>query len=141
FLVEPLDGIPQSAPVTVDVGGYAGIEMATPPEPNGAYEGAVDDAQTEVQRTLKEIFRQVLGVTRLTLHDSFFDIGGDSLIAAQLMALVSKEFSIEAPARTIYEAPPVADLAALVEARCVGQLKEIHGAQTTHESARVSGRW
>ena len=66
-----------------------------------------------------------MGVTRLTLHDSFFDIGGDSLIAAQLMALVSKEFSIEAPARTIYEAPTVADLAALVEARCVGQLEEI----------------
>ena len=141
FLVEPLDGIPQSAPVTVDVGGYAGIEMATLPEPNGAYEGAVDDAETEVQRTLKAIFRQVLGVTRLTLHDSFFDIGGDSLIAAQLMALVSKEFSIEAAARTIYEAPTVADLAALVEARCVGQLDEIHTEQKNHESARVSGRW
>ena len=86
-------------------------------------DGAVDDAETEVQRTLKAIFRRVLGVTRLTLHDSFFDIGGDSLIAAQLMALVSKEFSIEAAAKTIYEAPTVADLAALVEARRVGQLE------------------
>ena len=100
FLVEPLDGIPQAGPVPVDAGGYAGIEMATLPEPNGAYEGAVDDAETEVQRTLKAIFRRVLGVTRLTLHDSFFDIGGDSLIAAQLMALVSKEFSIEAAAKS-----------------------------------------
>ena len=101
------------------------MEMATLPEPDGAYEEAVDDAETEVERTVKAIFRQVLGVTRLTLHDSFFDIGGDSLIAAQLMALVSKEFSIEAPARTFYEAPTVADLAALVDARCVGQLEEI----------------
>lgn len=99
-----------------------------------------DDAETEVERSLKEIFRRVLAVTQLTRHDSFFDLGGDSLIAAQLMALVAKAFSIDVSATTIYEAPTVAALAGLVDARRVGQLEEKHG-QENHESAHVSGRW
>jgi phthiocerol/phenolphthiocerol synthesis type-I polyketide synthase E len=142
FLVEPRDGVGASALATVSTRAHAEMEMATQPAQTGAYEQPADnDAETEVERTLKAIFRQVLGVTRLTLHDSFFDIGGDSLIAAQLMPLVSNAFSIELPAGTIYEAPTVADLAALVDARRVGRLEESPGAQENQECARVSRRW
>jgi surfactin synthase thioesterase subunit/acyl carrier protein len=136
FMVEPLDA---PAPATAGARSHAGIEMGTLPEPDGAYGApADDDAQTEVQRTLKNIFRRVLGVTRLTLHDSFFDMGGDSLIAAQLMAMVSKELSIEGNARTLSEAPTVAKLAAVVEALRPGRPEE---PQRVYETAGVSRRW
>lgn len=142
FLVEPLEDAPPSTQATVDRRAQAGTEVHALQEPNGACGGAVDDeAETEVERTLKGIFRQVLGVTRLTLHDSFFDLGGDSLIAAQLMALVSKAFSIEATARTIYETPTVADLAALVEVRRGAAPETIHGPLEDRAGARVPGRW
>jgi phthiocerol/phenolphthiocerol synthesis type-I polyketide synthase E len=142
FLVEPLDGVGRSASTTLDAPAWVGVEPATLAQPIDAGERAVeDDAETEVERTLKAIFRRVLGVTRLTRHDSFFDLGGDSLIAAQLLGMMSKSFSIEVPARTIYEAPTVADLATLVEAWRGRQVDEMPCGREDPEWASVSARW
>jgi acyl transferase domain-containing protein len=134
YLVEPVDGRRQSAQGALEGPAYGAMETEALTEQNGTGDaGADDDAQTDVQRTLKAIFGQVLGVRRLTLHDSFFDLGGDSLIAAQLVALVSRAFSLEIPARLVYEAPTVADLAALVEARRGDHLEEVHIVLENHD--------
>jgi phthiocerol/phenolphthiocerol synthesis type-I polyketide synthase E len=72
---------------------------------------------TDVERALLRFFADVLGLRRVGIHDSFFERGGDSLIAARLLALVRREFPVELPARVVFEAPTVAGLARLIEAR------------------------
>ncbi len=47
--------------------------------------------------------------------DDFLEIGGNSLIAVQLIALVRKEIGIRLPMRSIFEEPTVAGTAKLIE--------------------------
>ena len=132
FLIEP---------ATADACTDVGTVLEAFPEPRGPIEAAVDnDAETGVQQTLKAIFRKVLGVLQLTLHDSFFDLGGDSLIAAQLMTLVSTAFQVKLSASTVYEAPTVAGLATLIEGRRVGQQADIPGRAREPWGMRASPR-
>ncbi|MBV9789244.1 MAG: SDR family NAD(P)-dependent oxidoreductase, partial [Chloroflexi bacterium] len=56
------------------------------------------------------IWRQVLGVDQIGLHDNFFDLGGNSLIGLQLIAQLKKEFQIQIPAVALFEAPTVSAL-------------------------------
>jgi acyl transferase domain-containing protein len=142
FLVQPLDGVSHPTAAAFGASAWNALELATLPEATGAGESAVDDdAETEVERTLKAIFKRVLGVERLTRHDSFFDLGGDSLIAAQLPGMIANAFSIEVSAKTIYEVPTVGELAALVDAKHVDQLEEQYREPEHPEPDRVSARW
>ncbi len=60
---------------------------------------------------LAAIFAEVLGVERVGLDDDFFEMGGDSLGAVELLAGIAERFSVDLPASTLLEAPTVAQLA------------------------------
>jgi acyl transferase domain-containing protein/acyl carrier protein len=57
------------------------------------------------------VWRHVLGVEQVGLHDNFFDLGGNSLIGLQLIARLKKEFKRQIPAVALFEAPTVSALA------------------------------
>ncbi|MGB8407916.1 MAG: amino acid adenylation domain-containing protein, partial [Mycobacterium sp.] len=67
-----------------------------------------------VEEILADIYAQVLGVQRVGVDDSFFDLGGDSLSAMRLIASVNSSLDVDLSVRTIFEAPTVALLAPLV---------------------------
>ncbi|ORC16617.1 MULTISPECIES: non-ribosomal peptide synthetase [Rothia] len=68
----------------------------------------------EPERTILEVFRQVLDVPLLGLRDSFFDHGGDSLLTIKLVSrLTDKGLAVDA--KQIFLAPDVASLASLLE--------------------------
>ena len=54
---------------------------------------------TESQATLAGIWSSVLGIERVGLQDNFFDLGGDSLMAARMMGRVQKAFGVDMPLR------------------------------------------
>jgi thioester reductase-like protein len=66
---------------------------------------------------IAQIWRDVLGVSRVGVEDSFFDLGGDSLSAAQMGARVKEEFGVALSLRRLFEHPTVAELARMVGAK------------------------
>ncbi|WP_299566212.1 non-ribosomal peptide synthetase, partial [uncultured Mycolicibacterium sp.] len=70
---------------------------------------------TPVEEILAGIYARVLGLDRVGVDTSFFDLGGDSLLAMRLVAAVNAEFDCDLSVRTLFEAPSVAQLAPHVE--------------------------
>ncbi|WP_231990079.1 condensation domain-containing protein, partial [Mycobacterium sp. 852002-51971_SCH5477799-a] len=66
---------------------------------------------TAVEEILAGIFAQVLGLDRVGVDESFFDIGGDSLSAMRAIAGANKALNAHLSVRTLFEAPTVAQLA------------------------------
>ncbi len=63
-----------------------------------------------VEEIVAGIYAQVLGVERVGVDDSFFDLGGDSLLAMRLIAAVNKALDAHLAVRTLLQAPSVRSL-------------------------------
>ena len=74
-------------------------------------------AGTSVLSTLRTMWVDLLGVAEIGDDDDFFDVGGHSLIAIRLMSRIHKELGVRFQLSTIFDAPTIASLAALVLAR------------------------
>ncbi len=66
---------------------------------------------TAVEEILAGIYARVLGVERVGVDQSFFDLGGDSLSAMRLVAAVNSGLDAGLSVRTLFEAPTVSTLA------------------------------
>ncbi|WP_416381956.1 amino acid adenylation domain-containing protein [Nocardia cyriacigeorgica] len=73
---------------------------------------------TPVEEIVANTFAEVLGLPgerQVGLDDDFFDLGGNSLIATQVVARLGAALDTRVPVRTLFEAPSVAALAAKLE--------------------------
>jgi acyl carrier protein len=71
--------------------------------------------RNDVERQLVAIWTDLLQIGQIGIHDNFFQLGGQSLLATQVMARIQKVLGIELPLRIIFQSPTIADLAAAVE--------------------------
>ena len=71
--------------------------------------------RNELEESLAQVWRDLLGVAQVGIHDSFLDLGGDSLLAARLAARMRDALGVELPVRLFFERPTVAELAEAVE--------------------------
>ncbi|OPY25976.1 MAG: Acetyl-coenzyme A synthetase [Methanocella sp. PtaU1.Bin125] len=62
---------------------------------------------TPEEEAVTAIWAEVLGLQRVGRHDSFFDLGGNSLNAARLVAQIEKRLKVTAPISLVFTAPTV----------------------------------
>ncbi len=72
------------------------------------------EPRDDIERTLVGIWEELLGVDKLGVRDSFFDLGGHSLIAVRLFARIKKAYRAEFPISVLFEAPTIEDCAQLI---------------------------
>jgi acyl carrier protein len=70
--------------------------------------------RTPVEGKLAAIWREILKLERIGIHDDFFALGGHSLMATQVISRIHDAFRVELPLRSLFETPTVAGLAAQV---------------------------
>lgn len=64
-----------------------------------------------VEEVLAQLWSQTLGVEPVGAEDDFFDIGGHSLLAAELLATMQRRFGVQIPARVLYFSSTIRNLA------------------------------
>jgi amino acid adenylation domain-containing protein/thioester reductase-like protein len=73
---------------------------------------------THTERRLAAIWSEVLQVRRIGSRDSFFDLGGHSLLVTQVITRVKSEFGVELPLRRLFEATTLAEFAVAIDTTC-----------------------
>jgi acyl carrier protein len=74
-------------------------------------------AATSTQEKLAGIWREVLHLDRVGIHDDFFELGGHSLLVMQVISRVRDSFGLELSMRHFFEAPTIAGLAGIVDSK------------------------
>jgi amino acid adenylation domain-containing protein len=72
---------------------------------------------TSMELTLMGIWSDLLGVKQMTVQDDFFELGGDSLLATQVVSRIQKAFAVEIPLRVMFDSPTIAALVREIEER------------------------
>src|SRR5207253_373065 len=72
---------------------------------------------TPNQERLAEIWRRALDLEKVSLHDDFFQLGGDSLSAAQVVVEIERTMGRRLPLTVLHDAPTVATLAEVLDQR------------------------
>ncbi|MET8878788.1 condensation domain-containing protein, partial [Nocardia sp. NPDC004604] len=70
---------------------------------------------TPTEHTVARAFIDVLGIDAIGLDDSFFALGGDSLVATRVAARLGAALDAEIPVRLLFEASTVAELAGRID--------------------------
>jgi acyl carrier protein len=75
-----------------------------------------ETAMTPTERSVAKVWRELLGVPEIGIDDDFFQMGGHSLLAVQVLAGIRDTFNIELPLKVLFEADfTVRQLAVLIE--------------------------
>lgn len=66
---------------------------------------------TPIERGLAEIWGDILGLSLVGIEDSFFDLGGTSILILQVVARIQRNFGIQLRAVKLYQHPTIRALA------------------------------
>ena len=110
-----------------------GLTAATPTQPRMKTDIVLP--RTPMEEALVEIWAQLLGVERVSVHDDFFELGGSSMLATQVISGVQETMQVKLTPLSFFEAPTVADLAVVIAA---GQVERNEMADTLADLEELS---
>jgi natural product biosynthesis luciferase-like monooxygenase protein/amino acid adenylation domain-containing protein/non-ribosomal peptide synthase protein (TIGR01720 family) len=90
-----------------------------PPEPVAPPSGSAElpGPRSEIERGVMAIWRERLGRSDFGIHDNFLELGGNSLMAAQMLTRLREAFPVHLPLKELFEAPTVASIAERIGGR------------------------
>jgi acyl transferase domain-containing protein/thioesterase domain-containing protein/acyl carrier protein len=71
--------------------------------------------RNEFEQAIAEVWKKFLGIEQIGIHDDFFELGGDSLIAVQVVAELRRTIQVELSAHSLLEKTTIATLADLIK--------------------------
>jgi amino acid adenylation domain-containing protein len=80
---------------------------------NGSNHNTIS-SQTDIELMLAGIWKEALEVDSVDINTSFFDVGGDSLHAIQIITKVNNKFHTSIPIGVVFEKPTIRDFAAYI---------------------------
>ena len=94
------------------------VDRKALPQPDIQSSNAAEFAppETETQKALADIWREVLGIRRVGLSDNFFDLGGHSIIATRVASRTAAVFGVDLQLRVLFEHPTLAGVAEQIDA-------------------------
>jgi amino acid adenylation domain-containing protein len=91
------------------------VDRRALPEPVFDSEHEYLPPRTTTEEKLAQIWREVLGLSRVGIADNFFELGGHSLLATQVISRTRNVLGIELPLDDLFAAPTIAGLAAKID--------------------------
>lgn len=85
-----------------------------------------------MEETLAAFWRELLGIAQIGVHDSFFDVGGHSLLAVRLFRMIKGQYGLDLPISFLFEAPTIAQCADHI----LAQLPDSDGEPATEDKAQ-----
>jgi amino acid adenylation domain-containing protein len=108
-----LDALPLTRHGKIDRRALPPLDSALAPA--SAPASGPDDGRTPTERAVAAMWMSLLGLESVNDDDSFFAIGGHSLLVIKLAARIRQDLGISLPLRVIFDAPTIRDQAAAVE--------------------------
>jgi acyl carrier protein len=99
--------------------------LPDPDDENTMAEDFFEDVESPVETRLKEILIPLLKVTDVGIHSNFFQLGGHSLLGAQVLVRIRESFGVELSLKTIFDHPTVGGISAEIERLILEKLEGI----------------
>ena len=107
YLVPAAIVVLDALPLTVN-GKLDTRALPTPEHHNGQHYRA---PTTPIEEILTNIYAHTLGLQQVGIDDSFFDLGGDSILAMRLIAAINADLDTELSVIVLFDVPTIAQLA------------------------------
>jgi amino acid adenylation domain-containing protein len=124
YLIPPVLEVLDALPVT----DHGKLDRRALPDPGHDRDGLSTDfvaPRTSAEQAIAEIWRDALGEDHVGVHDSFFELGGDSIIAMQIAARANRR-GLPLTSNDVFRLETVAGIAAALERRSSGSSLSAH---------------
>ena len=71
--------------------------------------------RTEMEKRLTDIWKELLHLKQVGIHDNFFEVGGHSLLAMRLMSGIRKQLQVELAIRDVFQFNTISALSKYIE--------------------------
>lgn len=72
------------------------------------------EPRNHFERTIKDIWKDLLRLDDVGLHDSFFDVGGHSMLSVRMFSRIERDLGVRLPYTSLFHATTIAQIAKLV---------------------------
>lgn len=116
----PIASLPLTAHGKVDR-----TALPPPTSENSLHEEVFETPQSEIEQWLARFLATLLGSARVSRDDNFFNLGGHSLMGAQLIARVKQTFDVELPLRSLFDHPTIREISSEIGSLIQAKLNAI----------------
>jgi amino acid adenylation domain-containing protein len=106
----------ESLPVTINGKVDRQVLVAAAPSAASGPAAGLLEPRSAGERAIAEVWREVFGLERVGVDADFFELGGSSLTAMQIVSRVRARLRVDASLGTLIEAPTIAEFTAAVSA-------------------------